>query len=105
MPTGVDDAASSDPDLADVLGQPEAVAALEVAAAGGQHVAMVGRSGVGKTLLARPWLLRESGDRVVLGVAVPSRLALVTTAERTTPAQLGEGVLDASRDVEPPVGC
>ena len=39
-------------DLSDVRGQPEAVAALEVAAVGGHHVSMVGRPGVGKTTLA-----------------------------------------------------
>lgn len=53
----VDPAAGSDEvagskDLADVVGQPEARWALEVAAAGGHHVSMVGPPGVGKTLLA-----------------------------------------------------
>ena len=40
------------PDMADVLGQPEARAALEVAAAGGHHLAMIGPPGAGKTMLA-----------------------------------------------------
>jgi len=40
------------PDMKDVLGQPEARAALEVAAAGGHHLAMVGPPGAGKTMLA-----------------------------------------------------
>ena len=40
------------PDLADVRGQSTPRWALEVAAAGGHHVAMVGSPGVGKTLLA-----------------------------------------------------
>ncbi|MGC5168469.1 YifB family Mg chelatase-like AAA ATPase [Luteimicrobium sp. DT211] len=39
-------------DLADVLGQAEARAALEVAAAGGHHLLMVGPPGAGKTMLA-----------------------------------------------------
>ncbi|HSP59818.1 MAG TPA: YifB family Mg chelatase-like AAA ATPase [Ornithinimicrobium sp.] len=40
------------PDLADVAGQGHARAALEVAAAGGHHLLMVGPPGAGKTLLA-----------------------------------------------------
>lgn len=41
------------PDLADVRGQREAIAALTVAAAGGHHVLLVGPPGAGKTMLAR----------------------------------------------------
>ena len=40
------------PDMADVLGQPEARRALELAAAGGHHLAMIGPPGAGKTMLA-----------------------------------------------------
>lgn len=40
-------------DLSDVLGQPEAVKALEVAAAGGHHLFLLGPPGAGKTMLAR----------------------------------------------------
>ncbi|WP_090482522.1 ATP-binding protein [Nakamurella panacisegetis] len=39
-------------DMVDVLGQPEARAALELAAAGGHHLAMIGPPGAGKTMLA-----------------------------------------------------
>lgn len=48
-------------DLADVVGQTEGRWALEVAAAGGHHLAMTGPPGVGKTLLAErlPGLLPD----------------------------------------------
>jgi magnesium chelatase family protein len=44
--------AEAAPDMADVMGQPEARAALELAAAGGHHLAMIGPPGAGKTMLA-----------------------------------------------------
>lgn len=44
--------AAAEPDLADVHGQSEALDALRVVAVGGHHMAMTGRPGVGKTMIA-----------------------------------------------------
>ncbi len=58
------------PDLRDVVGQPEARAALEVAAAGRHHMLMVGAPGAGKTMLAErlPGLLPELSREEALEV-------------------------------------
>jgi magnesium chelatase family protein len=62
--------ASRVPDLSDVRGQSEARRALEICAAGGHHLAMVGVPGVGKTLLAErlPGLLPALDDEAALEV-------------------------------------
>ncbi|MGB7983514.1 MAG: ATP-binding protein [Candidatus Nanopelagicales bacterium] len=86
--TGPEQPAPAPRDLADVLGQPEAVAALEVAAVGGHHVAMIGRPGVGKTLLAErlPTILPDLTDADALTVtAIRSIVADVSGLVRRPP--------------------
>jgi magnesium chelatase family protein len=58
------------PDLCEVAGQAEAKMALEIAAAGGHHLMMVGPPGSGKTMLAErlPGLLPELNDAEALEV-------------------------------------
>ncbi|HEY0659754.1 MAG TPA: YifB family Mg chelatase-like AAA ATPase [Lysobacter sp.] len=59
------------PDLADVRGQSHARRALEIAAAGGHHLLLVGPPGCGKTLLASrlPGLLPEASEEEALEAA------------------------------------
>jgi magnesium chelatase family protein len=67
------------PDLADVRGQPAARYALEVAAAGGHHLLLVGPPGAGKTMLARrlPGLLPDlPGEHALEATCIHSAAGL-----------------------------
>lgn len=71
-------AASADvPDLAEVRGQPLARRALEVAAAGGHHLLLMGPPGCGKSMLARrlPGLLPSLTTEQALEVAAVRSVA------------------------------
>jgi magnesium chelatase family protein len=64
-------------DLADVVGQPHARRALEVAAAGGHHLLLLGPPGAGKTMLASrlPGLLPDLGEADALEVTAVHSVA------------------------------
>ncbi len=70
-PAPVDDPPQPGPDMVDVVGQPEARRAVEVAAAGGHHLLLLGPPGAGKSMLARrvPGLLPPLEDERALQVA------------------------------------
>jgi magnesium chelatase family protein len=78
------------PDLRDVRGQAQARRALEIAAAGGHHLLLVGPPGCGKTLLASrlPGLLPEASEADALETAAIASLSgrgLDPTRWRTRP--------------------
>jgi magnesium chelatase family protein len=67
----VEPADTGSPDLADIVGQHDAVEALIVAAAGGHHMLLSGPPGAGKTMLATrlPGILPPLTDEEALDVA------------------------------------
>lgn len=81
----------SDLDLADIVGQEEAVEALVVAAAGGHHLLLSGPPGAGKTMLARrlPGIMPLLGEQEALEVASIRSLSgePVATLDRTPPLE------------------
>jgi magnesium chelatase family protein len=64
-------------DLADVVGQAQARGAVEVAAAGGHHLLLLGPPGAGKTMLAArlPGLLPDLGDEEAIEVTAVHSVA------------------------------
>ncbi len=77
MPAVPEPALDESGDLADVIGNPDAVEAMQVAAAGGHHVYLLGPPGSGKTMLAArlPGLLPELSAEQALEVASIRSLA------------------------------
>ncbi|MET7641713.1 YifB family Mg chelatase-like AAA ATPase [Streptomyces sp. NPDC005438] len=92
---GPPEAGERPPDMADVVGQPRARYALEVAAAGGHHLFLTGPPGVGKTMLAErlPGLLPPLTQRESLEVTavhsvagvLPETRPLISTAPYCAP--------------------
>jgi magnesium chelatase family protein len=72
-------------DLADITGQQLGKYAIEVAAAGGHHVAFFGPPGAGKTMLAErlPWILPELDDDAALEVTAIQSVAGVLPPHST----------------------
>lgn len=70
-PPAAKDDPTTQPDLADVRGQPQARRALEAAATGGHHLLMIGPPGTGKTMLASrlPGLLPPMSETEALETA------------------------------------
>lgn len=81
--------AADPPELADVIGQRDAVDAVVIAAAGGHHLLLSGPPGAGKTMLARrmPGILPPLGDVEALQAASIRSLSGLPVAElaRTPP--------------------
>ncbi|MGA9870530.1 MAG: YifB family Mg chelatase-like AAA ATPase [Rhodococcus sp. (in: high G+C Gram-positive bacteria)] len=72
------------PDMSEVVGQPEARWALEVAAAGAHHIMLTGPPGIGKTMLAQrlPGILPPLTDAEALEVTAIHSVAGMLTGDR-----------------------
>jgi len=81
------------PDLEDVLGQDEARFGLEVAAAGGHHLLMVGPPGAGKTMLAArlPGVLPDLDESAAVEVTAVHSVAGTFEPRRPGPAAAVRG--------------
>jgi len=84
QPVATDESGEAPPDLADVRGQRQARRALEVAAAGGHNLLLMGPPGTGKTMLASrlPGILPPLVDREALEAAAVESI----TGRRINPA-------------------
>lgn len=82
------------PDLADIKGQESARRALEIAAAGGHNLLMVGPPGAGKSMLAA----RLPGILPPLSPAEAIEVAMV----RSVAGALGDGTIDPARPFRDP---
>lgn len=84
LPSVATEAARDEGDLADVRGNPDAVDALQVAAAGGHHLFLLGPPGAGKTMLASrlPGILPDLGVEAALEVSSLRSLSGLPVADR-----------------------
>ncbi len=88
------DTSASYPDLSDIIGQDSAKRALEIAAAGGHHMLMVGPPGAGKSMLAAR----------LPGIMPPLSHAeiLETSVIRSIAGELEDGTLTPTRPFREP---